>query len=156
MYNYKNDIICKFVPNDYTNQEAIENVLKYAVRKDKADIVSTQNCPKRINSCIQQFYDLQKIYNFPNAFQNRIIHFIIAPSNRYFGIQNLEYIIQLLKTEWEPLQFLCSIHEDTNHPHIHVVINPICFSNGQQIDAKALFENLGNLISHHGYIAHME
>lgn len=133
----------------YLNEDALENIVAYALRTDKDDL---NNPIQRIawggqgiitrtpQSAIDGFNAVKKIYQKTDG--NLLHHIIITfrtrhnhkPVTNYEIIQIMSNVgFQLLKDGFQNMYF---VHNEQDSIHAHLVINSINFMTGKRIADK--------------------
>lgn len=115
----------------YENIDATENVIKYALRLGDMSLVGGYGVMlTNAEDIADQFYTVKKIFNKTEGKQ--VIHFIFSVDKSCFlkpeHVRRLGYMLgEFFGNE---RQVVFGVHNDTEHLHIHMVVNTIAYTNG--------------------------
>lgn len=140
-------VTVKIINGKYENVDAVDNVINYALRMGDMKIVGgygvTLTSAKDI---INQFYTVKKLYNRMNGKQ--VLHIMFSvDKTAYLNPVQVKMLGDLLGLYFaEDRQVVFGVHTDTEHMHIHMVINTIAFTNGSykgyyEIEPLKIFAN---------------
>lgn len=135
----KNPGILKIVSSDYTNIDAIENVLTYIADHPIHNGCNGIGCSPYANDAITDFQYTQELYDKTDGKQLR--HYIIAFKQscgiEYYGIHNIAYAIGYYFFR-QGYQTFYGIHWN-NYPgggyHIHYAVNHVSCFDGVRYNA---------------------
>ena len=149
-------VFIKLADKDYSdkydfcsNENVVERLISYIIQPSKAEREDIFVCnmynrdlATLPEDCARQFYAVQALNNrFDIANEDKLIHIIVAfPFNMdLYSIDHcrlyLQYIAQVFISEH---QLVCALHTNNTKygikgPHIHFIINPVSFVNGQYL-----------------------
>lgn len=134
--------------SSYTNSDAVENVINYITRSNKADVESAPYAiggigvnlydPKEM---CRQFREVQAIYRKEN-YGVRLIHEVVSFYPYEIYDKNGKNQIEEIAYKFSAIYFLSGfqavygIHMDTEKPHIHYAINATNFMDGYKFNYK--------------------
>lgn len=124
-------ITVKIVNGAYENDDAVENVINYALRMGDMQIVGGYGVTlTSAEDIINQFYTVKKLYNRMNGKQ--VVHIMFSVDKTSFLNPVQVKILGNLLGQYfgDERQVVFGVHTDTEHLHIHMVINTIAFTNG--------------------------
>lgn len=115
----------------YINDDAVENTIQYICRHDNSDMIGGCGVyPLTTEQMIEQFYTVKNFYRKP--FGKQVFHIIFSfeRSLDFSNQQIMEMGYQIASYWGRNRQVVFAIHEDTEHKHLHMVINTVAFTNG--------------------------
>lgn len=121
----------KIIDGAYENTDAVENVINYAMRMEDMQIVGGYGVTlTNAKDIINQFYTVKKLYNAVNGKQ--VVHILFSvDKTAYLTPVQVKMLGDLLGLYFaDDRQVVFGVHTDTEHLHIHMVINTIAFTNG--------------------------
>lgn len=124
-------ITVKIINGKYENIDAVENVINYALRMGNMQIVGGYGVTlTNVEDIINQFYIVKKLYNMVAGKQVVHIMFSVDKTTCLNSMQVKMLGILLAQYFSNERQVVFGVHTDTEHLHIHMVINTIAFTNG--------------------------
>lgn len=121
----------KIIDGTYENIDAVENVINYAMRMGDMQIVGGYGVTlTSAEDIINQFYIVKRLYNKINGKQ--VVHILFSvDKTTYLNPKQVKMFGDLLGLYFaNDRQVVFGVHTDTEHLHIHMVINTIAFTNG--------------------------
>ena len=118
----------------------MENVINYAMRMGDMQIVGGYGVTlTSAEDIINQFYTVKRLYNKVNGKQ--VVHILFSvDKTTYLNAKQVKMFGNLLGLYFaNDRQVVFGVHTDTEHLHIHMVINTIAFTNGLY---KGYFDNV--------------
>lgn len=124
-------IITKIVDGDYVNDDAVENTIEYALRMRDWRLAGGYGITlTNYYDIVNQFYKVKNKYGVIGGKQ--VMHFMFSVDRTTFlstdPVRKLGYLLG--KYFANERQVLFGIHTDTDHLHIHMIVNTIAFTNG--------------------------
>lgn len=124
-------IVVDIVKGEYANRDAVYNVIQYACRLNNPNLIGgygiTMTC---VEDVINQFYIVKRMFGVNGGKQ--VMHFVFSiEKTLYFKpeqVKELGYMIGRYFSNER--QVLFAVHDDTEHLHIHMVVNTVSFLNG--------------------------
>ena len=120
------------------NPNLIKNQIKYILRADKKVTYwdGYNFVMNDVESIIEQFYAVRKVYRRFNGIQMR--HFVLSFSDYYEGYLNgyQAYMIGKLISQvfCEHYQIIFAVHEKPKQLHIHFLVNTVDIHDGSLFD----------------------
>lgn len=122
-------VLFKQVKNEYLNESAITNVIKYIFRLSQNGLVGGNGVyPVSSDSTIMGFSSISKYYKCTGG--DKIKHFVISDNcckSPLYLYEQANRILNFFKSNY---QAVFAIHDDTDNLHIHFVVNNVNLSNG--------------------------
>lgn len=85
----------------------------------------------------EQMLDVKKKYN--KQYGRFMRHLIISPSDyelQFISLHQLYLLGQQICNLFPSYQTVFAIHQNTNHPHIHIAINTVSFIDGKKLQVN--------------------
>ena len=130
--------------NPYDTINAMENVVKYVLDRDKAYYVGAQNLlPDGYE--LQQIYAVRRFWN--DNTKKKILHFLISFGEEFIAMDNLIEAAYKICSIFPEYQMLFAIHKNIGNLHVHMAVNPINMKTGRKLyfDNCTLFFFVSNL-----------
>ena len=121
----------KIVKNTYKDDLALNNVYKYITDKNKTDgLIGGHNVIP--DNAVSMMELIQQLYFFD--YGDKLIHFILSFSPEMIIDENeLFQYAMVIASSFTDHQMVYSVHNDKDHLHIHFMLNPVSFKNGNII-----------------------
>ena len=140
-------LFCKRITNDYKDLKCIYSVIDFIYRNNGNNntYVGGINIANPIKAA-DEFMLVKRYYGKTEGTQLR--HYVISPDPKELFIPYMatELGYQICAYYADKFQSVFSVHTNTSHLHIHVVINTVSYVNG-----KKLHEGIGDLITFENY-----
>lgn len=126
----------KIVQNKYDNDDAVENVIFYVydIKKTRGDLIGGYGVylVNSIQDVILQFQKVKDVYQKNSG--NRIRHFIVSFSKiEDFSLKEIYNIAMEFAAYYgKRYQVFFGIHGNTDHRHIHFVMNTVSYIDGKK------------------------
>ena len=136
----------RIMKGSYTNEDAQQNVISYALRKSKAEF--TGGCavyPVSINNADKQFQIIKEKYNKTEG--RKIFHMCLSykDDKEITKDKVLSDAKKVSDKIGEEFQNIYGLHEDTDNLHVHFAINSVNYKTGKKITSEHIIELLQKL-----------
>lgn len=130
----------KIVKNTYKDDLALNNVYKYITDKNKTGgLIGGHNVIP--DNAVLMMELIQQLYFFYDG--DRLIHFILSFSPEMMIDENAVFqYAMIIASSFTDHQMVYSVHTDKDHLHIHFMLNPVSFKNGNIIRASEVKRQL--------------
>lgn len=125
--------IIKIVNADYSRIDAMQNLIKYIITdKERKPLLCSYYGGINIDP-LNAFNEMMYVKKYFRKTAGRLVrHFIVSPEAKDFLPQELYYLAYRISLYYSnKYQIMFSVHENTNHLHIHFVINTVSFLDGK-------------------------
>lgn len=117
---------------NYTNDDAVEKVIKYICRLDKPKQVGGMGVfPLYVGDMIDQFLIVKQMYHKEEGKQ--IFHLVISfDKSLCFTVDEAMEMGYEIAAYWGyNRQVMFAVHDDTQNIHIHMAVNTVAYRNGE-------------------------
>ena len=142
-------------PGQYHDSSALNDVLGYCLqpKKTPGGFIFSRNVDA--NYAAEEMNDVATAYGKDSGLRLRHSVLSFSPNEEIDKADATEIAQQVLEYYGDKYQIVAAIHEDTDNPHIHFVMNQVSFQNGAkyrgQKDDYYRFERyLKGVLSDHG------
>lgn len=130
--------IIKFINKKYTSFEAMKNLIYYIMAAEKTPnriIGAIAVYPIEKEEIVRQFKQTQVLHR--NQKKNRALHIILSFSeedSQWLNLKDYEKIGYSVANYYGKAnhQVVFALHEDTDNPHIHFVVNKVNYITGKK------------------------
>lgn len=133
--------VFKIVPGKYQNKDAVEKTIRYATGNNKAPedkVLSVRGLGvdyENYQNTIEQFKITKSVYHKED--KRQVLHMVVSFDDKRekclqeTDIEELGYQIGRLLSR-ESYQVIWGIHGNTDHVHIHYIINSVSYETGKK------------------------